>query len=180
MLVRWGGGGSSPWKQWCTPHGAYPKSTLGYGALFARLWGSVLLFHWWQLSAQRSCFPNGPLKGCCFHQQVGSTICMAVLSGRVCTKICFHRCFSGRYFLWAGLRHSSLSSQSNAGSGKEMGQRGIAAGSYPLYHLLPETVAHSHFSRRNPACLGELHACSISSVEVYPFLSVAVQMILEG
>lgn len=92
-------------------------------------------------------FPHIPLRGCCLHQEVGSTVCMAVLSGRVCTKICFHRCFLGRYFLWADLRQSSLNSQSSAGSGKEMGQRGTAAGSSPLFHLLPKTVRHSHCSR---------------------------------
>lgn len=100
-----------------------------------------------------------------------------LLSGRVCTKICFHRCFSGRYFLGVGLRHGSLKSQSNAGSGQE---RGTAAGSSPLILLLSEAVAYSHFSRRNLACLGEFRACSVSSVEAYPFLPVAVQMILEA
>lgn len=42
---------------------------------------------------------------------------MAVLSGRLCTKVCFHWCFSGRYFLWAGLKCTSLNSWSNGQEG---------------------------------------------------------------
>lgn len=104
--------------------------------------------------------------------QVGLTVCMAVLSGRVCPKICFHMCFLGRYFLWVGLRDSSFNRWSNACNGTETCEKDVTAAYSPLYNLLPESVSHFHLSRRNPACLGGLHTGSISSVEVYPFLSV--------
>ena len=148
MLVCSGGGVFSPWRRRHTPHGAYPKPTPGYDVIFAILWGSVLLFCWWHLSVWRFCFCRAFLKGCCFfHQPVGLTVCMAVLLGRVCRKICFHRCFAGRYFLWAGLRRCSLNSQNDAGGGEEKGWRGTAAGSSPPFCLLPETVAHSCYRR---------------------------------